>query len=56
MKIQSCAITYSPAPLAATATLVELSYNKECSTQMVTVCQPGYQNSYGHGSYQHCKV
>ena len=30
----------------AEATLVDVTYSKECSEQMVTVCQPGY-GGYG---------
>ena len=47
-----CTITYSPAPVQAEATLVEVTFKKECNKQMVTVCQPqsGYQ-SHGYGGY-----
>jgi len=54
-----CSIQYESKPLKAQATLIDISFEKECSTQMVTVCQPqqykhqGY--GYNKGSYQHCK-
>jgi len=59
--VDVCTITYSPAPVQAEATLVEVTFKKECSKQMVTVCQPqsGYQShgygDYNKGTYQHCK-
>jgi len=59
--VNVCTITYSPAPVQAEATLVEVTFKKECNKQMVTVCQPqsGYQShgygGYNKGSYQHCK-
>ena len=43
--------------LQAEATLVSVSYTRECSTMMVTVCPPpsyGYQDPYHHG--HKCKV
>ena len=54
--VDVCTITYSPAPVQAEATLVEVTFKKECSKQMVTVCQP--QPAYSAGAYttvQHCK-
>jgi len=59
--VDVCTITYSPSPVQAEATLVEVTFKKECSKQMVTVCQPqsGYHShgygDYNKGSYQHCK-
>jgi len=52
-----CTIKYGKQPATAEATLVEVSFNKECSKQMVTVCKPGYQsNGYGHSKgYQKCE-
>merc|ERR1719483_1694365 len=60
--VNPCTIKYSPAPVEAEATLVEVTFTKECSKQMVTVCQPqtgyhshGYGSGYSKDSYQHCK-
>merc|ERR1719347_1322022 len=59
--VDVCTITYSPSPVQAEATLVEVTFKKECSKQMVTVCQPqsGYHShgygDYNKGTYQHCK-
>jgi len=60
--VNICTIKYEQAPIQAEATLVEVSFNKECSTQMVTVCEPqSHYESQGYGyekvqeSYQHCK-
>merc|ERR1719244_555030 len=50
-----CSYTYQPKTEATTAKTVEVSFNKECDTQMVTVCQP--TPGYGYHSYGHnyCK-
>jgi len=53
-----CTIQYTSKEETAEATLVDVSFNKECSSQMVTVCEPGYHShSYGYdkGSYQKCE-
>ena len=54
--VNTCTIKYSPAPVEAEATLVEVTFTKECSKQMVTVCQPqtgyhshGYDSGYSKG-------
>merc|ERR1712048_513930 len=50
-----CSYSYQPKTEATTAKIVEVSFKKECETQMVTVCQPtpGYRyHSYGH---KYCK-
>merc|ERR1712200_303256 len=43
-----CSYSYQPKSEVTTAKTVEISFNKECETQMVTVCQPA-QYGYGHG-------
>jgi len=53
-----CTYSYQPKTETTSAKTVEVSFNKECKTQMVTVCQPqptGY--GYGHQGYGHnyCK-
>merc|ERR1712200_29190 len=51
-----CTYSYQPKTESTTAKTVEISFKKECETQMVTVCQPqGY--GYGHQGYGHnyCK-
>lgn len=53
-----CTIGYGSKPEKAEATTVDVSFQRECAKQMVTVCEPQYQQqSYGYqkGSYQHCK-
>ena len=62
-----CTIEYTPEEAQAQATLVEVggqhagahlapwsqvTFSKECSKQMVTVCQPGY-HAPGYGGYGH---
>merc|ERR1712038_1027343 len=43
-----CSYSNQPKSEVTTAKTVEISFNKECETQMVTVCQPA-QYGYGHG-------
>ena len=43
-----CTYSYQPKSEVTTAKTVEVTFNKECDTQMVTVCQPA-QYGYGHG-------
>jgi len=55
-----CTYSYQPKTEATNAKTVEVSFEKQCETQMVTVCQPtpGYgHGGYGHGGYGHnyCK-
>ena len=52
-----CTYSYQPKTEGTTAKTVEVSFEKQCETQMVTVCQPaphgyGYGHSYGHN---YCK-
>merc|ERR1712158_52101 len=52
-----CTYSYQPKTEGTTAKTVEVSFEKMCETQMVTVCQPaphgyGYGHSYGHN---YCK-
>ena len=51
------AVRSSNVNVQAEATLVSVSYTRECSTMMVTVCPPpsyGYQDQYHHP--HKCKV
>merc|ERR1711910_39316 len=50
-----CSYSYMAHTEDAVAKTVEISFEKECMTQMVTVCQP--QAGYGYHSYghQYCK-
>merc|ERR1712133_339667 len=50
-----CVYSYSQKTEATTAKTVTVPYEKECDTQMVTVCQP--TPGYGYHSYGHnyCK-
>merc|ERR1719319_665065 len=50
-----CTYSYQQKTEATTAKTVEVTFNKECDTQMVTVCQP--TPGYGYHSYGHnyCK-
>merc|ERR1712243_418507 len=50
-----CSYTYQPKTEATTAKTVEVTFKKQCDTQMVTVCQP--TPGYGYHSYGHnyCK-
>merc|ERR1719483_1863919 len=55
-----CTYSYQPKSEETPAKTVEVSFSKECETQMVTVCQPaqyGYGHGGGHGGYGHnyCK-
>jgi len=53
-----CTYSYQPKTEATTAKTVEVSFEKKCETQMVTVCQPQqYGYGHGHGGYGHnyCK-
>merc|ERR1739844_349869 len=45
-----CSYSYETKNIETTGKTVEVSFNKETDTQMVTVCQPGY-GGYGHGGY-----
>lgn len=45
-----CVYQYNEQDEATTAKTVKVDFTKECNTQMVTVCDPGYQY---HGGYQH---
>merc|ERR1712106_1102220 len=50
-----CTYSYQPKTEPTTAKTVEVTFKKECETQMVTVCQPqpqGYGHGYGHN---YCK-
>merc|ERR1739848_225210 len=52
-----CSHSYQPKTEVTTAKTVEVSFEKQCKTQMVTVCQPaatgyGYGHGYGHN---YCK-
>jgi len=53
-----CSYSYQPKTEITTAKTVEVSFDKQCDTQMVTVCQPA-QYGYGHGPHgyggNHCK-
>merc|ERR1712061_930870 len=50
-----CTYSYQQKTEETTAKTVEVTFNKECDTQMVTVCQP--TPGYGYHSYGHnyCK-
>jgi len=45
-----CSYSYETKEIETTGKTVEVVFNKETDTQMVTVCQPGY-GGYGHGGY-----
>jgi len=50
-----CTYSYQPKTETTNAKTVEVSFKKECVTQMVTVCQPA-QYGYGHGyGHNYCK-
>jgi len=50
-----CTYSYVPKTVPTTAKTVEVTFKKECLTQMVTVCQPA-QYGYGHGyGHNYCK-
>merc|ERR1712215_483006 len=50
-----CVYSYQPKTEATTAKTVEVTFEKQCDTQMVTVCQP--TPGYGYHAYGHnyCK-
>merc|ERR1712128_166678 len=50
-----CTYSYQPKTEATTAKTVEVSFEKQCDTQMVSICQP--TPGYGYHSYGHnyCK-
>jgi len=55
-----CSYSYQPKEEVTTGKTVEVTFAKECETQMVTVCQPAQYGGYGHhghGGYGHnyCK-
>jgi len=52
-----CTYSYQPKTETTSAKTVEVTFNKECKTQMVTVCQPAGYGGYGHQGYGHnyCK-
>ena len=49
-----CVYTYRPKDIETEAKTVSVVYTTPCVTQMVTVCDPGYQQ-YGYGHEVHCK-
>ena len=50
-----CTYSYQAKTEGTTAKTVEVTFAKECKTQMVTVCQPA-QYGYGHGyGHNYCK-
>merc|ERR1712106_622555 len=49
-----CVYTYGPKDIETEAKTVSVVYTTPCVTQMVTVCDPGYQQ-YGYGHEVHCK-
>jgi hypothetical protein len=49
-----CVYTYVPKDIETEAKTVSVVYTTFCVTQMVTVCDPGYQQ-YGYGHKVHCK-
>merc|ERR1712098_961042 len=49
-----CVYAYQAKEVATEAKTVEVVYTTPCTTQMVTVCEPGYQ-PYGYGHEIHCK-
>merc|ERR1712055_227144 len=51
-----CTYSYQPKTETTTAKTVEVTFNKECKTQMVTVCQPAGYGGYGQGyGHNYCK-
>merc|ERR1712001_207332 len=51
---QVCTYSYKPRTETTTAKTAEVSFEKQCKTQMVTVCQPaqyGYGHAYGEHAY-----
>lgn len=51
-----CTYTYENQKIMASAQNVEITYEKMCHEEMMTVCEPAH-NGYGYGHYgkQHCK-
>ena len=49
-----CVYTYGPKDIETKAKTVSVVYATPCVAQMVTVCDPGYQQ-YGHGHEVHCR-
>merc|ERR1711970_245431 len=51
-----CTYSYQPKTETTSAKTVEVTFNKECKTQMVTVCQPAGYGGYGQGyGHNYCK-
>ena len=60
-EVEICSYSYDREEQSAKAKTVEVEFRQECKTQMVTVCQPQYQQTYrppqptyapyGHGHY-----
>eukprot|EP00094_Tigriopus_californicus_P010128 TCALIF_09767-PA protein Name:"Protein of unknown function" AED:0.39 eAED:0.39 QI:0/0/0/0.5/1/1/2/0/312 len=50
-----CSYTYEKKYEDTTAQTVEVTFKKESSVQMVTVCQPGYGHGYQAYGQQYCK-
>merc|ERR1712064_190869 len=50
-----CSYSYQPKNEETTGKTVEVTFEKQCETMMVTVCEPGH--GYGYGGYGHnyCK-
>ena len=51
---QVCTYSYKPRTETTTTKTAEVGFEKECKTQMVTVCQPaqyGYGHAYGEHAY-----
>ena len=50
-----CTYSYQPKTETTSAKTVEVTFKKECVTQMVTVCQPGYHSpGYGYSKGWSC--
>jgi len=52
-----CTYSYQPKTEATNGKTVEVSFEKQCETMMVTVCQPtpGYGHGHGYGHQNYCK-
>ena len=50
-----CTYSYQPKTEATTAKTVEVTFKKECDTQMVTVCQPTRRFGYHAHGHNFCK-
>jgi len=46
-----CTYSYKPGTHKTTAKTAEVTFEKQCKTQMVTVCQPTQYGGYGHHGY-----